>query len=77
MSADIQVGQRALRVAVLEGVEPAVLAPPEQFQDPLRRVPGGQVAVEVLVEVGIAVDRIAAQDESRHRVRSEFDGRQW
>ena len=71
-----QVGKRSLRVAVLEGVESALLAPLEQFHDSLRGVPGGHVAVEVLVEVGVAVDGIAPDDQPGDSMRTQLNGRQ-
>ena len=72
----VQVGESSLRVAVLEGVESALLAPLEQFHDPLRGVPGGHVAVEVLVEVRVAVDGIAPDDQPGDSMRTQLNGRQ-
>ena len=69
----VEVGEGALGVAVLEGVEPALLAPLEQLHDPLGRVPVGHVAVEVLVEVRVAVDRVAADDQPGDAMRPEGD----
>ena len=57
-----QVSKRSLRVAVLESVEYALFASLEQFHDSFRRVPGGHVAVEVLVEVRVTVNGIAPDD---------------
>ena len=57
-----QVSNRSLRVAVLEGVESALFASLEQFHDSFRRVPGGHVAVEVLVEMRVTIDGIATDD---------------
>ena len=70
-----QVGQRSLRIAVLEHVESALLAPLEQIHDPLRRMPGGHVAVEVLVEVGVAVDGISPDDQPSDSMRTHLSGR--
>ena len=40
-----------------------------QSNHPFRRMPGGLVLAQELVEVRVAVDRVAADDQARHRVR--------
>src|SRR5262249_47731675 len=68
--------ERPLGVAVLPGVDAGLLAALEQLDDPLRRVPVGHVPAEQPVEVRVAVDRVAAEDQPRHCVRPELDRRQ-
>ena len=71
-----EVGKHSLRVAVLEGVESALFASLEQFHDSFRRVPGGHVAVEVLVEVRVTVNGIAPDDQPSDSMRTQLNGRQ-
>src|SRR5271157_4756858 len=66
-----QVGESSLRITVLKGVESALLAPLEQFHDPLRRMPRSHVMVEVLVEVRVAVDGIAPDDQPCDSMRTQ------
>jgi hypothetical protein len=70
----VHVREGPLGVAVLERVDPGLLAPPQQFQDPLGGVPGGQVLAEELVEVRVAVDGIATDDQPGDLVRPPARG---
>src|SRR5262249_17598220 len=45
----------------------------EQLDDALRRVPVDHVLAEQLVEMRVAVDRVTAEDQSRHRMGTELD----
>ena len=55
---------------------PACSARLSELLHVFRRVPVGHVLAEELVEMGVAVDRVAAEDEPGHGVRTELDGRQ-
>src|SRR5262245_33244310 len=72
----VEVLQRALGVAVLPAVQPGLFAALQERGDSLRRVPLGHVLAEELVEVRVAVDRVAADDEARYLVLAELDRRQ-
>jgi hypothetical protein len=39
-------------------------------------MPGSHVAIEVLVEMGVPIDGIAADDQPGHPMGTELDGRQ-
>ena len=72
----VQVLERTLGVAILPGVDAGLLRSLKQLQHALRRMPGRLMLAEELVEMGIAVDRIAADDQPRDGVRAELNGRQ-
>jgi hypothetical protein len=76
LAVEVEIGQRPVGVAVLPGVDADFLAAAEQSDDALRRVPVGVVAAEDAVEVRVAVDRIAADDEAGDLMLAEADGRQ-
>src|SRR5262245_10574946 len=63
-------------VAVLPGIDPGPLAALQQLGDTLRRVPFSHVLTEQAVEVGMAVNRVAANNQARNFVLAELDGRQ-
>src|SRR5262249_57760767 len=72
----VHVLQRSLGVAVLPGVDAGLLAAFEQVDDTLGSVPVDHVLAEQPVEVRMPIDRITANDQPRHAMRPELDGRQ-
>src|SRR5262249_1785356 len=72
----VQVRQRALGIAVLPGIQAFPLAVLEQLEDAFRGVPGGLVLAQEPVEMRIAVNRVASDDQARHFVWAKLDGRQ-
>src|SRR5262249_19515311 len=72
-SVAIHVREGPFGIAVLERVEPALLAPAEQLEDPLGGMPGGERLAEVLVGLGVGVDGIAADDHAWDLVPPEPD----
>src|SRR4051794_15710014 len=69
----VEILQSALGVAVLPGVEAGPFAALQQRADALGRVPVGHVLAEELVEMRVAINRIAADNQARDLVRSKFD----
>src|SRR5262249_50371039 len=72
----LQITERARGITVLPAIESRFLAPLEQFEDAFRRVPIGLVFAQEPVEVRVAIDRVAPDDQARDRVRPELDGGQ-
>ena len=72
----LQVLQRPFGIAVLPAIDPGLLAALEEREDALGGVPLGLVLAEEPVEVRVAVDRVAADDEASDQVLAELDGRQ-
>ena len=72
----VEVGQRPFGEAVLPGVDPTGFGVLEQLDDPFGRVPVGLILAEDSVEMRIAVDGVAAEDQARDLVRAKLDGRQ-
>src|SRR5262245_16856285 len=76
LAISIQVAQRPLGVAVLPGVDAHLFAAAQKLHDALGRVPVGHRAAQDAIEVRVAVDRIAADDEAGDVVGAEADRRQ-
>jgi hypothetical protein len=71
-----QIGERSLGVAILKAVQTAFLTPLQQFHDSFRGMPGRHVAIELLVEMGEPIDRIAPNDQACNLMGTKLDRRQ-
>src|SRR5262245_16463059 len=60
----LDVAQRALGEAVLPGIDTGLFTALEQCHDPFGRVPDRHVLAEQLVEMGIAIERVASKNEA-------------
>src|SRR5438132_1062307 len=70
----IEVLKCALGVAVLPRIDADLLAPFQKSHDAFRRMPGGLVLAQELVEMRMAINGVAAHDQARDLMRAELDG---